>query len=167
VVIATEKEQGKQPLEQQPVERGLGPQGELGRRPGMFGRRGWFDPFNHDWLHELESFSPFGGKAPKVDMLDRKGEIVVRAELPGVSKDDVEITVSGQHVTIRAQTQHEEKTEEDRYYHYEMSHGEYQRTLYLPAEVDDSEARTSFEDGVLELTLPKLKKTEEHVIKVK
>jgi HSP20 family protein len=48
-----------------------------------------------------------------------------------------------------------------------MSHGEYQRTLYLPAEVDDSEAKTSFVDGVLELTLPKLKKTEEHIIKVK
>ncbi len=167
MVTKTEKEQGKKPLEQKSAEYGLDPWDEFGRRFGIFGRRGWLDPFNRDWLKDFESFSPFGGKPPKVDMLDKKKEIVVRAELPGVSKDDVEITISGQHVTIRAQTKHEEKTEEDRYYHYEMSHGEYQRTLYLPEEVDDSKAKTSFSDGVLELTLPKVKKTKERVIKIK
>lgn len=167
MVIATEKTRGKQPLEQKPAEQGLDPWDEFGRRLGIFGRRGWLDPFNRDWVQQLESFSPFGGKAPKVDMLDKKKEIVVRAELPGVSKNDVEITVSGQYVTIRAQTKHEEKTEDDRYYHYEMSHGEYQRTLHLPEEVDDSKAKTSFSDGVLELTLPKVKKTKERIIKVK
>jgi HSP20 family protein len=129
----TQKERSKQPLDKKPSERGLDPWDEFGRRLGMFGRRGWLDPFNHDWLKELETLSPFGGKAPKVDMLDRKKEIVVRAELPGVNKDDVEITVSGQHLTIRAQKKHAERKAEQRYYHYEMSHGEYQRTLYLPA----------------------------------
>lgn len=167
MVAKTENEQGKQPVERKSVERGLDPWDEFGHRLGMFGRRGWLDPFNRDWLKELESFSPFGGKAPKVDMLDRKKEIVVRAELPGVNKDDVEVTVSGQHLTIRAQTKHEEKKAEDRYYHYEMSHGEYQRTLYLPEEVDDSKTKATFSDGVLELTLPKVKKSSERVIKVK
>jgi HSP20 family protein len=162
-----EKEEGKKSLEQQTEERGLDPWSEFGRRLGMFGRRGWLDPFNSDWFREMESIGPFGGKTPKVDMVDRKKEVVVRAELPGVSKDDVEITVNGQYVTIKAEKKHEEKKEEDRYYHYEMSHGEYQRTLYLPDEIDDSKAKTSFKDGVLELTLPKVKKTSERVIKVK
>lgn len=162
-----EKERKKQPLEQKPAETGLSPWEEFRQQLGMLGRRDWLDPFNRDWLREMDSFSPFGGKAPKVDMLDRKKEIVVRAELPGVNKDDVQVTVSGQHLTIRAQKRYEERKAEDRYYHYEMSHGEFQRTLYLPEEVDDSKTKARFTDGVLELVLPKMKKSSERVIKVK
>jgi HSP20 family protein len=101
-----------------------------------------------------------------VDLLDREHEIVVRAELPGVSKDDVEVTVEEFSVTIKATTRHEHEEEEGEYYHREMSSGEYQRTLALPAAVDEEKAQASYTDGVLELTVPKQEKTRRKSVKV-
>jgi len=103
---------------------------------------------------------------PKVDMIDRDGEIVVRAELPGVKKDDVEVTLSEHSVTIKAHTCREEKEEKDEYYRREMSRGDFQRTLTLPGGVDDAKTKAKFADGVLELTLPKMEKTSRRKVKV-
>lgn len=141
----------------------LGPWDEMERWFNEFGRRGWLHPFNREWSQPLEAFA---GKLPKVDLLDRENELVVRAELPGVNKDDVDITVDELSVTIRATTKHEESTEEGEYYRREMSSGEYQRTLALPATVDEEKAQATFTDGVLELTLPKLEKTHRKTVKV-
>jgi HSP20 family protein len=132
---------------------------------GDFGRRG-LHPFGRDWLHFPESMAPFAGKLPKVDLIDRENELVVRAELPGVSKDDVEVTVEEFNVTIKATTKQEHKEEEGEYYRRELSSGEYQRTLALPASVDEEKAQASFTDGVLELTLPKQEKTRRKSVKV-
>ena len=99
-------------------------------------------------------------------MLDREAELVVRAELPGVGKDDLEVTVTDHSVTIRAQTSHEEKKEEEKYYRHEMSRGEYQRTLALPVAVDEDKATATFKDGVLELTLPKMEKARQRKVAV-
>ena len=133
---------------------------------GDFGRRGWLHPFNREWLQPGEAFAPFEGKQPRVDLLDREYEVVVRAELPGVNKDDVDITVSEYSVTLKATVKHEEKEEEGEYYRHEMSSGEYQRTLALPSAVDEEKAHATFKDGVLELTLPKLEKTHRRTVKV-
>jgi HSP20 family protein len=119
-----------------------------------------------EWPRRLELAAPFEGRMPKVDMLDRENEVVVRAELPGIVKDDLEVTVTGHSVTIRAETKHEEKKEEEKYYRHEMSRGEYQRTLALPVTVDENKAKATFEDGVLELTLPKMEKARQRKVKV-
>jgi len=131
-----------------------------------FGRRGWPQLFNREWPGQMEGMMPFTGNVPKVDVLDRENEVVVKAELPGVEKDDLEVTVTDHSVTIRAQTKHEEKEEEGEYYRREMSYGEYQRTLELPETVDDSEAKATFSNGVLELTLPKMEKTPRRTVRV-
>ena len=107
-----------------------------------------------------------GNRAPKVDIIDRDTEIAVRAELPVVMKEDLDVTVTDDSVTVKAHTSHEEKEEKGEYYRREMSYGEYQRTLALPHTVDGEKARATFTDGVLELTLPKVEKTSRKKVKV-
>ena len=144
----------------------LGPWDEMERWFNEFGRRGWLHPFNWEWPQQPEGFTAFAGKLPKVDLIERENEVVVRAELPGINKDDVDVTVDEYSVTIKAVTKHEEEKEEGEYYRREMSSGEYQRTLALPSTVDEEKARATFKDGILELTLPKLEKSHRKSVKV-
>lgn len=108
----------------------------------------------------------FEGKLPAVDVIDRPDHIVVRAEVPGVRKEDLDVSVSDNLVTIRATTKHEEEKEEGQYYRREMSRGEYSRSVSLPADVDSAEAKATFKDGVLELTLPKIAPSKRRSVKV-
>ena len=113
-----------------------------------------------DWTARLET------KLPAVDVIDRPDHILVRAEVPGVKKEDLDVSVSDNLVTIRATTKYEEEKEEGEYYRCEMSHGDFSRSVSLPAAVDSTEARASFKDGILELTLPKTAPSKRRAIKV-
>lgn len=166
MVTKVEKRPGEKSLETRSRAGGISPWDEMERWFGEFGRRGWLHPMNWEWPQQLETLTPFEGKTPKVDMIDREKELVVRAELPGVNKDDLEVTVTDHSVTIKAQTKHEETEEEGEYYRHEMSRGEYQRTLALPGTVDEGKAKATFTDGVLELTLPKTEKTHRKTVRV-
>jgi HSP20 family protein len=110
--------------------------------------------------------SRFESKLPAIDVIDRPDHILVRAEIPGVKKEDLDVSVSDNLVTIRATTKYEEEKEEGEYYRCEMRHGEYSRSVNLPAAVDSAEARASFKDGILELTLPKTAPSKRRAIKV-
>lgn len=133
----------------------------------------WFDEMRRNWMHPFfmgrgfpEVVSPFGGRAPRMDVIDRDNEICVRAEIPGVSKDDLEVSLHENEVTIRATTQKEHTEEKGQYYRREMSRGEFQRTVRLPGTVDGEQAKASFKDGVLELIIPKLAGSKRQSIKV-
>lgn len=128
--------------------------------------RGWLRPMRWGWPSMSEVAQPFEGRMPKVDVIDRDSEVLVKAELPGVKKDDIDISVSDNSVTIRGCTSHESKEEKGDYYRMEMSRGEFARTVTLPAEVDSDKAKASFRDGVLELALPKVTKSKRRTIKV-
>ena len=127
----------------------------------FFGR-GWLRPFRRDWL----AFPELDISIPKVDVIDRDEEVVVRAEVPAVKKEDIEVSISGNMLTIKAETKHEEKEEKGDYYRSEISRGAFSRMVSLPAEVDESKAKASLKDGVLELTLPKIEKARRRTIKV-
>ncbi len=125
----------------------------------FFGRR-WMRPALWEpGLAEMPSF-------PSVDVIDREDELVVRAEVPGYKKDEIEISVGDSMLTIKGETHAEEKEEKGDYYRCEISHGAFSRTVPLPAAVDDSKAKASMKDGVLELTLPKLEKSKRHTISI-
>lgn len=132
----------------------------------QFLRRNWMRPWHLDWPAFPELALP-ELKAPKVDVLDRDSEVVVKAEIPGVDKKDIDISVGEDSVTIKGETRKEEKEEKGDYYRCEISRGSFSRTVALPAAVDGAKATASFKDGVLELTLPKLKATKRHKISVK
>ena len=76
------------------------------------------------------------------------------------------ISVTANSVTIKGATRHEEKEEKGDYYRCEISRGSYARTMSLPADVDEEHTKATFKDGILELTLPKLKQTKRHSVKV-
>jgi HSP20 family protein len=124
--------------------------------------RGLMRPFRRDWL----AFPEFEMTMPKVDVIDRDEEVVVRAEVPSVKKEDIEISISGNMVTIKGETKKEEKEEKGDYYRSEISRGSFSRMVSLPADVDESKAKAALKDGVLELTLPKLEKAKRRTIKV-
>lgn len=113
---------------------------------------------------ELGEMFKLGG--PKVDIIERDAEVVVRAEAPGVAKDDLNVSLTENTVTLSGKTRHEQKEDTGNYRRMEMSRGEFSRTLHLPADVDASKASAKFKDGVLELTLPKLKKSSRHTVKI-
>jgi HSP20 family protein len=166
MVTGEKRRNEEKTLQPQPSSPVTHPWDEMDRWFGEFGRRGLLHPFSWGWSKEMEAMAPFEGRTPKVDMVDKDGEVVVRAELPGVKKDDVEVTLSERSVTIEAHTTREEKEEKQEYYRREMSRGDFQRTLSLPEGVDEAKATASFADGVLELTLPKMEKTSKRKVKV-
>jgi len=146
--------------------RALSPFEEMDRMFESFFPRGWMQPFRREWPSLGEMAAPFEGKMPKVDVINRDAEIVVRAEVPGVDKKDIDVTMTDTTVTIKGSTSHEEKEEKGDYYRCEISRGAFSRTVALPAGVDSSKAKAKFQDGVLELTMPKMEKTKRVSVKV-
>lgn len=144
----------------------MSPFDEMERMMESFFQRGWPRPFLWDRPFMGNLALPFEGKLPRVDVIDRDAEILVRAEVPGVDKKDLEISVSENTVTISGKTSHEEKEEKGNYHRCEVSRGAFTRTVTLPADVDAGKAKTTFKDGLLELTLPKVAKSKRHTIKL-
>ncbi|VAX01915.1 hypothetical protein MNBD_GAMMA22-208 [hydrothermal vent metagenome] len=128
--------------------------------------RDWLSPFT--WRRPFEGIKTraFEGKTPCIDVIDHKNEILVKAELPGVDKKDLDITVTKNSVTIKGSSYHEDTEDTDDYYHSEISTGSYQRTIALPTDVYEDKAKAKFKNGVLKLTLPKMKMAKQHKIEV-
>jgi HSP20 family protein len=145
--------------------RALSPFEEMDRMFNHFLRRGWMHPWRFEWPTFPELALP-ELRAPKVDIIDRESEVVVKAEVPGIDKKDLDISVSENTVTIKGSTRHEEREEKGDYYRCEISRGSFTRTVTLPANVDGSKAKANFKDGVLELTLPKVETAKRHAVKV-
>jgi len=125
--------------------------------------------------HWMETFEPFGWKWPmgvdfeksfRLDIIDREEALVIRGELPGVEKNDIEVTVMGDRMMIEAERKIEEEDRKDTFYRHEVGFGKLMRTIALPVEVDSENVRAELKDGILEIELPKAHAAERHTIKV-
>ncbi|TAK61830.1 Hsp20/alpha crystallin family protein [Methylobacter sp.] len=118
-----------------------------------------------DWnMPSLSSETGF----PRVDILDRDNDIEVQAALPGVKKENLEVSVTNQAITIRTSTKEEKKEEEKgKYFRREITQGEFQRTVSLPDNVDGEKANASFKDGILKVTIPKTEKSKRRNIEIR
>ena len=125
----------------------------------------WLNTFHHEKAADSFSYGSLG-HMPKMDVIDRDKEIVVKAELPGIDKKDIEISITDNQLVIKAKTCHEEKEEGGDYLKQEISKSEIYRSILLLADVDDSKVKTSFKNGILKLTIPKLEKSHRKSIKV-
>ena len=123
----------------------------------------------------METFEPLGWQWPmgidlersfRVDILDREKELMVRAELPGVEKDDIEVTIAGDRLTIEAEREFEEEEKKDSFYRHELGYGELRRTIGLPVEIDVEHIEAELKDGILSVVLPKVQAAERHTVKV-
>jgi HSP20 family protein len=93
---------------------------------------------------------------PAVDVFSRDGNLVIRAELPGIDPEkDVDITVQDGVLYIKGERRHEERTERDNYYRFESSYGSFHRAVPLPEGVKEDDVQASYENGILEVTVPK------------
>ncbi|WAT17130.1 Hsp20/alpha crystallin family protein [Aurantiacibacter sp. MUD11] len=109
---------------------------------------------------------PHPGKI-KIDVKERGDELIVQAEIPGVAKDDIDVSVDNNLLTISAEvSQYDADTENDHVLHSERYYGSVQRSISLPAEVSIDDASAKYEDGILVLTLPKAAKDAKKQIKV-
>lgn len=121
----------------------------------------------HGWLRPFRSeHTLFAEGMPRVDVIERDDTIIVRAALPGVEKDDMEVSTTPTTVTIRGSMRKETKEEKDEYYRCEISTGNYLRTVSLPASIDETKVKAKFKNGMLELKLPKLESARRHAIKI-
>jgi HSP20 family protein len=104
---------------------------------------------------------------PRVDILDHDNDIEVQAALPGVKKEDLDVSVTNQAITIRSSSKKEKKEEEKgKYFRREIVQGEFQRTVALPDNVDGEKANASFKDGILKVTIPKTEKSKRKSIEI-
>lgn len=139
---------------------------EFERMFGQLAPRGWLRPFQWELPHWAE-FIGAEGRPPRVDVIDQEDTLLVRAELPGVSKDDIDITLSDNLLTIGCETRKETgKEEEGKYQRREIYRGSFSRSLTLPVGVDADKAKAEFKDGILELRLPKLEQAKRKSIPV-
>lgn len=124
--------------------------------------RGWPRPLRMEWPSWVEP------RVPAVDVIDRDEEVLVRAELPGVVKEDVEVSITEGALTIRGKRKQEKKEErKGEYYRREMRYGEFTRTVHLPTGVQEDKVKATFKDGVLEVTLPKAEAAKRRTIPIK
>jgi len=136
---------------------------EMEKRVEDFFRR----PFSFlpSWLprlrmHELEEISP------SMDIFTDGDDVVVKAELPGMKKEDVDISLTKDSITISGAKKKEEKVEKKDYYRFESSYGSFRRSFSLPAEVQTEKASAKFKDGVLEVRIPKTEEAKKKEKKV-
>ncbi|HVO65783.1 MAG TPA: Hsp20/alpha crystallin family protein [Syntrophales bacterium] len=131
------------------------------------------------WFDDLfgRSFAPFTFPRlrtaitedimPDVDIFESGGNVVVKAELPGMKKEDIEVTLTDGAITISGEKKKEEETKRKDYYKMERSYGSFCRTFSLPAEVKADKVKSTFKDGVLEIIMPKSEEAKSKEVKVK
>jgi len=100
-------------------------------------------------MPELEELSP------SVDIFTEGDEVVIKGELPGMKKDDIDVSITKDTITISGEKKKEEKVEKKDYYSLERSYGSFKRSFALPSEVQTDKATANFKDGVLEIRVPK------------
>ena len=107
--------------------------------PGMWSRA---TPTERAWL-------------PAIDVFEKNGKFVVRAEVPGMKKEDINISVEGDMLIIKGERKTSEEIKEENYYQSECTYGAFTRSIRIPEAVDASKITAEYEDGILEVTMPK------------
>jgi HSP20 family protein len=95
------------------------------------------------------------GWNPVVDIYDNEDNIVIKAELPGVSKKDIEIDIKDRILTLKGERFADNEVKEDTYYRRERTYGRFERSFTLPANVDPDKIKADYSDGVLKIEVPK------------
>lgn len=132
----------------------------------------WFDealhmPFFAPFRPSRFGFPDFGEPMPSVDIYEDGNDVVVKAEVPGMRKEDIEVKITEDILTISGVKKAEERVEKKDYHRLERSFGSFSRKLRLPSEVEADKAAASFHDGVLEIRIPKTEAAKAKVKKVK
>ena len=125
---------------------------DLWRR--FFGETPFLRPFREEWL-------------PAVDISETKDKVVLKAEMPGMDAKDVNVSISGDILTIKGEKKKEEEEKDEHYHCVETYCGSFQRSFRLPHNVKADKVEATFDKGVLKITLPKTEEAKKKEIKIK
>lgn len=157
------KKETKEVVKVEPA-RALSPFEEMEKRFEEFIKRpfplmgpSWFPRLR---MPEMEEISP------TVDIFEEGDNVVVKAEIPGMKKEDIDVNITDDTITISGEKKKEEKVEKKDYYRVERSYGSFSRSFRLPKEVQTDKAKATFKDGVLEITVPKTEEAKKKEKKV-
>jgi HSP20 family protein len=126
------------------------------------------DRFFDDWFYRPSRLwlVPSWTEAAPLDLYRENGNLVIKAEVPGVPLEDIEITIKDQVLTISGETRSEDQVEEEKYIRRERRYGSFSRSVALPADAEGDKAEAAFEDGVLTVTIPVAEEPQPEVVKV-
>ncbi|HDM35659.1 MAG TPA: Hsp20/alpha crystallin family protein [Candidatus Syntrophoarchaeum butanivorans] len=151
----------------------------------VFHRRWIWDPFEElrrmqEWmdrvfgeLYEETRLLPAPGEevertaVPSVDLIDKDDKLLLKADMPGISKDGIKVEIKGDRIEISAEAKKEEEEKEEGYIRRERRYTRYYRSIPLPEKVDPEKVEASFKDGVLSIEMPKVEAKEVKRIEVK
>ncbi|MGD8625678.1 MAG: Hsp20/alpha crystallin family protein [Anaerolineae bacterium] len=112
---------------------------------------------------------PFGlwsDESLSIDMYETEDDVIIKTAIPGVKADDIEVSVTGDTLTVRAETKEEEEVKEESYLRRERRFGAYCRSVTLPGGLESDKADADYSDGILTLTFPKAEEVKPKSIKV-
>ncbi len=105
--------------------------------------------------------------AVPIEMYEKEDKVVVRAEIPGMKKEDIDISVDGDMLTIRGERKSESEVKNEDYYRCELSYGRFSRSIALPSKVRPDKVEADYENGVLEIMLPKASEAKPKKVAIK
>jgi len=103
---------------------------------------------------------------PAVDIKETRDNIIVSAELPGMKKEDIKVTIHGDQLSVSGERKLEKEEKDETYHRIERAYGKFQRVITLPVEVAENKIKASYEHGVLKINLPKSEKSKPKEIEV-
>jgi len=122
--------------------------------------------FEETWARFGRLPTAFELLGPPIDLSETDNEVVVRAAVPGLKPEDLEIAIDDSLLTIRGETREEKKEEGAKYHYRELRWGRFERSVRLPAPVNESRAEARLEHGILTIKLPKVQPSPRRTIKI-
>ncbi|HKK02010.1 MAG TPA: Hsp20/alpha crystallin family protein [Desulfuromonadales bacterium] len=132
----------------------------------------WFDDFfrrpflTSSWLPRVR-FPEIGEITPSVDVYEDKNDVVVKAEIPGMKKEDITVSISDEVMTISGEKKAEENVEKKNYHRIERSFGSFTRRLRLPPGIQEDKVKAVFRDGILEVRIPRTEAAKQKARQIK
>jgi HSP20 family protein len=116
-----------------------------------------------DWWRRRELIP----RQPAVEISEEKEQVIVKAEIPGLKKEDIQVNLSDSMLTISGERKEEVEKKEKGYYYSERSYGSFRRSIQLPVEVKADKVSAVFKDGMLEIRLPKTEQAKQREVAIK
>jgi HSP20 family protein len=123
--------------------------------------------FEEGFVRPPVPFGPWGEAGMAVDMYETDDNVVVKTAVPGVKAEEIDVSITGDTLTIKAETKEDEEIKRDNYLRRERRYGSYCRSVTLPGGLKTDEAEADYSDGILTLTLPKAEEVKPKSIEVK
>jgi HSP20 family protein len=120
----------------------------------FFGERPFTRPFTEEW-------------SPSVDISETEDKLLIKAELPGLEAKDVDVSISGDLLTIKGEKEKEKEEKDEHHYRAERYYGSFQRSFQLSTSVQADKVEATFDKGVLKVTLPKVEEAKKKQIEIK